>query len=83
MADCKETLDELYRYLDSELSPGRADEIVSHLKICTDCQGAFEFHADLHRVIRQKSRTEELSPAFLDNLRGCFGDDILGSNSTS
>ena len=83
MADCKETLDELYRYLDSELPPGRANEIVSHLKICTDCQSAFEFHADLHKVIREKSRNEDISPEFLANLRGCFGDDILGSNSSS
>ncbi|MFM8626509.1 MAG: anti-sigma factor family protein [Actinomycetota bacterium] len=79
MANCKETLDELYRYLDSELSPGRADEIVAHLKTCTDCQGAFEFHADLHRVIRVKSQGDEISPQFLDNLRGCFGSDFLGS----
>ena len=83
MADCKETLDELYRYLDSELPPGRADEIVSHLKSCTDCQGAFEFHADLHRVIRLKSHSDEISPTFLDNLRGCFGDDVLGSNQSA
>lgn len=81
MADCKETLDELYRYLDSELPPGRADEIVSHLKTCTDCQSAFEFHADLHRVIREKSRTDQISPQFLENLRGCFGDDVLDASA--
>jgi len=79
MADCNETLAELHRYLDSELSPGRADEIVAHLKTCTDCQGAFEFHADLQRVIRVKSQGDVITPQFLSNLRGCFGSDILGS----
>ncbi len=79
MADCQETLNELESYLDSELSEGRANEIITHLKGCTDCQGAYEFHADLRTAIKTKAKNEELPDGFLDRLRGCLGDDVLGA----
>ena len=80
MADCQETLNELESYLDSELSEGRANEIITHLKGCTDCQGAYEFHADLRTAIKTKATKEELPDGFLDRLRDCLGDDVLGNN---
>ena len=80
MADCQETLNELERYLDSELSDTRVAEIIGHLKSCTDCQGAYEFHADLRTVIKTKAQNEELPDGFLDRLRDCLGDDVLGTN---
>ena len=80
MADCQETLNELERYLDSELSDTRVAEIIGHLKSCTDCQGAYEFHADLRTVIKTKAQNEELPDGFLDRLRDCLGDDVLGPN---
>jgi mycothiol system anti-sigma-R factor len=80
MADCQETLNELESYLDSELSEGRANEIITHLKGCTDCQGAYEFHADLRTAIKTKATKEELPEGFLDRLRDCLGDDVLGNN---
>jgi len=79
MADCQETLNELESYLDSELSEGRAAEIITHLKGCTDCQGAYEFHADLRTAIKTKASNEELPVGFLDRLRDCLGDDVLGA----
>jgi mycothiol system anti-sigma-R factor len=80
MADCQETLNELERYLDSELSDARVAEIIGHLKSCTDCQGAYEFHADLRIVIKTKAQNEELPDGFLDRLRDCLGDDVLGAD---
>ena len=80
MADCQETLNELESYLDSELAEGRVAEIISHLKGCTDCQGAYEFHADLRTAIKTKAQKEELPDGFLDRLRDCLGDDVLGNN---
>lgn len=78
MADCNETLEELHRFLDQELSPARANEIIDHLKICVDCQGAFEFHAELQNAIKIKAQRDELAPGFIDRLKGCFGEDVLG-----
>ena len=72
MADCNETIEELERYLDQELPSSRVEEIVGHLKGCPDCQGAYEFHADLHRVINIKAQRDEISPDFLDKLRTCL-----------
>jgi anti-sigma factor RsiW len=78
MADCQETLNELHRYLDEELSADRVEEILSHLKICSDCQEAFEFHAVLRDTIREKAQRDEISDDFLDRLKECFGGEILG-----
>lgn len=76
MADCQETLNELHRYLDEELSADRVEEILSHLKICSDCTEAYEFHAVYKETIRTKAQREELSEGFLDRLKECFGDDF-------
>ena len=78
MADCKETLRELESFLDSELSDDRVAEIIGHLKGCTDCQGAYEFHAELRTVIKTKAQNDELPDGFLDRLTSCFGDDVMG-----
>jgi len=76
MADCQETLNELHRYLDEELSADRVEEILSHLKMCSDCQEAYEFHAVYKETIRAKAQRDELSEGFLDRLKECFGDDL-------
>lgn len=55
MADCQETLNEMYAYLDAELASERATEIIGHLKVCTDCQSAYEFHAEFKTIIRMKA----------------------------
>ncbi|MEY3805586.1 MAG: anti-sigma factor [Actinomycetota bacterium] len=83
MADCQETLKELERFLDSELPKDRSEQILSHLKICSDCQGAFEFHAELRAAIRTKAQKDELPEGFLDRLKGCFGDEILGQDTNA
>ena len=77
MANCQETLNEMYAYLDAELATERATEIIDHLKTCTDCQSAYEFHAEFKSIIRVKAQNDELSAGFLDRLRECFGDDAL------
>lgn len=77
MANCQETLNEMYAYLDAELATERATEIIGHLKVCTDCQSAYEFHAEFKSIIRLKAQNDALSEGFLDRLRECFGDDAL------
>lgn len=75
MADCNDTIDELERFLDKELPEDRVDQIVGHLRICTDCQGAYEFHSELQRIIAVKAARDEVTPEFLDKLRNCLGVD--------
>lgn len=77
MADCKETLKELETYLDAELADERVSEILGHLNECVDCQGAYEFHAELREIIRFKAQSDALPEGFLTRLANCFGEDVL------
>ncbi|CAB4599260.1 unannotated protein [freshwater metagenome] len=76
MADCQETLKELERFIDAELAHFEAEVVVSHLKTCTDCQGAFEFHTELRQAIRVKATRDELPDGFAERLMQCFGDNV-------
>lgn len=78
MADCKETIDQLEQFLDEELPGDRVTAIIDHLKSCADCQGAYEFHADLNRVISVKAQRDEVTPEFLGRLRECLDVEWAG-----
>lgn len=54
MADCSETLRELYYYLDGELTDGDRAHIEQHLNDCSPCFEAFDFEAELRAVIRRR-----------------------------
>jgi mycothiol system anti-sigma-R factor len=55
-ADCEETIERLYHYLDGELTDERRADIAQHLDDCSPCLGAYGFEAELRRVIAQKCR---------------------------
>ena len=74
MADCEDTLRELYRYLDGELPSEAKHQIHHHLDGCLDCLQLFDFQHELNGVIRAKGRVTELPPGLLDRVRACFGD---------
>jgi mycothiol system anti-sigma-R factor len=54
--DCQETIERLYHYLDGELTEQRRVEIKRHLDDCSPCLGAFDFEAELRRVIAMRCR---------------------------
>ncbi len=76
MADCEETLHELYAYLDGELGSVARHSVQEHLDSCLDCLQAFDFHAELRMVIAQKCR-DDVPPGLLDRVKSCFGPDAL------
>jgi len=83
MADCEETLRELYRFLDGEVPADAEHRIRHHLDGCLDCLQAFDFHEELRMVIRVKARETQIPPGLLAKVRACFGDtqaDELGSS---
>ena len=43
-----------------------------HLTGCTDCQGAYEFHAELRTIVRVKAKRDHLPEGFTDRLLACF-----------
>ena len=72
MPNCQETLKELELFLDSELPDARIEEIMVHLRGCNDCQGAFEFHAELRAIVRVKAKRDDLPEGFTHRLLACF-----------
>ena len=78
MADCNDTLRELEAFLDGELGDDVHHGIHTHLEACTDCLQAFDFHAELRAVVREKCQNDELPPGLLAKIELCFGEDIDG-----
>ena len=54
MADCNETLKELYGFLDGQLSDDDREHIRQHLDDCSPCLEAFDFEAELRIVVRNR-----------------------------
>lgn len=82
MADCNETLRDIERFLDHELTPGAKHAVEQHLNGCLDCLHAFDFHAELKTVIAAKCRDVEVPPGLLGRIESCFGieaDELLDS----
>jgi len=52
--DCGSVIEELYTFLDGELSDGRRGQIERHYSGCTDCHEIVEFHASLKMTISSK-----------------------------
>jgi len=48
---CDDAVAELYRYLDDELSDTERSSIEAHLRECSPCLEAFDFEAELKRVV--------------------------------
>ena len=48
---CDDAVAELYRYLDGELSEEERRGIEDHLRECSPCLEAFDFEAELKRVV--------------------------------
>ena len=54
MADCNETLRELYQFLDGELTEADRLHIQQHLDDCSPCLEAYDFNAELRQVVRSR-----------------------------
>ncbi len=60
-SDCDEAVAELYAFLDGELDDAVMIQVEAHLRRCSPCLEAFDFEADLRRVIAAKC-TEQVTP---------------------
>lgn len=56
--DCDEAVEELYGYLDGELTDERRTLISRHLDECGPCLVAFDFEVELRHVIAARCRDE-------------------------
>ena len=55
---CESALQELYLFLDGELTADKRSQIKSHLDDCSPCFEAFDFEAELRNVISKRCRDE-------------------------
>jgi len=56
--DCRAVVEELFTFLDGELTETRRVQITSHMTGCVDCHEVIEFHAELKMAISQKCRED-------------------------
>jgi mycothiol system anti-sigma-R factor len=54
--DCRAVVEELYTFLDGELTVEKREHIRHHLDDCNPCLGAFDFEAELRIVISAKCK---------------------------
>jgi mycothiol system anti-sigma-R factor len=54
--NCQEALEELYTFLDGELTVEKREHIRHHLDDCNPCLGAYDFEAELRIVISAKCK---------------------------
>jgi mycothiol system anti-sigma-R factor len=55
---CEEAIQELYLYIDGELTEDKRSTIRHHLDDCNPCFEAFDFEAELRTVISARCRDE-------------------------
>lgn len=78
--DCDEAVAELYAFLDGELDAAVLVQVETHLRRCSPCLEAFDFEADLRRVIAAKC-TEQVPPDIKARFCGMLRD--LGTDAGS
>lgn len=86
MADCNETLLEIWRFFDDQLSEAARLDIESHLSECTDCLQAFDFYAELKSVVAKSVQDDTIPESLKIKIFECFGDVLAepdGSELTS
>jgi mycothiol system anti-sigma-R factor len=52
---CLDALNLLYHYLDNELTEEIRITITTHMQCCDSCLSRYEFHTELHAVLRRRS----------------------------
>lgn len=53
---CAEALAELYHYLSGELTEEIRTTVTIHLELCSSCLSAFDFEAEVRRVVALRCR---------------------------
>ena len=71
--NCDDSLESLYRYLDSELDRASSDSIRSHLEVCSDCFGSFDFEQRLKQVVHDRLQ-ERVPEQLVERIKAAIHD---------
>jgi anti-sigma factor (TIGR02949 family) len=87
MITCSEAVEQLWHYLEHELSDDRRAEIEEHLAFCRRCCGELEFAEELRRFLADAARpklppeVEGRLDSFLRDLDGDTTRDLEGDTA--
>jgi mycothiol system anti-sigma-R factor len=73
-ANCDETIERLYTYLDGELTDDRRMEIARHLDLCAPCVDVYGFEAELRKVIANRCR-DRVPDALIERVALALSDE--------
>lgn len=81
MISCSEAVEQLWRYLEQELSDDRRARIERHLAFCRRCCGELEFARELRGFLADAARPE--LPPDVEGRLVSFLDDIDDEQETA
>jgi anti-sigma factor (TIGR02949 family) len=67
-AECRESLTELYWFLDGELTVERRSLIRTHLEACSGCLETYDFEAELRLAVSTSCRERHLPPGLQERI---------------
>jgi mycothiol system anti-sigma-R factor len=74
---CARAAEQVYFYLDNEMSSFRRWRVKHHLRKCPPCSSQFDFEAEFKRVVRRKSQ-DPAPPELIDRLRAFLREHGAG-----
>ena len=66
--DCRDSLTEIYWFLDGELTPERRALIRQHLEACHGCLETFDFETELRSVVSTCCKERQLPPGLRERI---------------
>lgn len=66
---CDDAIAQLYEFLDGELDDVARARIEAHLRECSPCLEAFDFEADLRRIVSSRCR-DRVPEELRERIRG-------------
>ena len=66
---CEQTMRKLSVYIDRELSDAEVRSVKAHLDDCPPCEKVFDFQAEMKRLVRKESCTDDAPARLRDWVR--------------
>ncbi len=78
--ECREVIERLYEFLDSELTESSRIKVRRHLDQCGNCLEAFEFETELREVISSKAH-DAIPPHLMGRLKEMIENESTHGSS--